>query len=525
MLAGSGNTAGMNRGIRLVGIGSLLPALVLAAVLVGCGETSVRDDGQSRTEPGVESPAVGFTFDPLPAGYEIRSASEGQEEPEWSSDSVGGVHPKVLLVPDDWAGVEDQRWVIVESYDSTDNQSGIDQELPEYQHLENRSELSVNGNAAVVAESRPFVNEMDEDGNLAFIAVDTSAPEGSEFGVGGYGYIVSGSVAATVEELMPFTNAVREAPQHLPVVIDPPDGWRVLASLTGEQVVGSQYVPSSGTGARGKRLITLAGPAMSQQNWISVASLPGNAQTAQALAIAASSSLWSAQPTELTEQTQGSLSWVSSRDPYRAIYATVSGSPFLVHGPERLTQDDQSLAELLRSLKVVDDPTWEALVARTTRTAAAAPPGSRLLIQGSDDELTWSLQTDGREPMPPTTVVGTPAEPPRVGDVAELVIQPSGQVATVGHLASESWPSSNGVGRVSVYTADALGTVPGWLLIVDAPPAAAQAVYFDGSTSHTIELHSVEGRALGGIHLASTFRRGNLLHESVELLAADGSKI
>ncbi len=282
----------------------------------------------------------------------------------------------------------------------------------------------------------------------------------------------------------------------------------------------------SGIGARGNRVITLAGPGMSQRDWISIASLSGNAQTSQALAIAASSHLWSGRPDELDQQTQGDLTWFTFRDTYHGIYVTIDKAPFLVFGPTGLIQDKRLVAELLGSIRAVDDPTWEALVARTRRTAAAAPPGTRLLVQGGDEELAWSVQTTGLEPMPPTTVVGAPPEPPRLGDIAELLIQPSGQMATtIRWSSSESWPLSNGRDQVSAYTAEALGTVPGWLLVVDAPSTAAQALYFDGSALHTIELQSVEGRALGGIHLASTFKRGDLLHESIELLAADGSKI
>ena len=349
----------MNRRAGRLG-GTVLP-LVVSSVLAfaGCGKGE--DARPATTQSAAQVGPVPFALATTPDGYVVRDALDGGAEPLWSSDSLGGVHPTVILVPGDWRGTEDARWVVIESYDGSDNEGGARQELPTYLNIGAERHLTIGGHPAVMANQAQQFPGSDQAMTHAYVAVDTNASARGTFGSGATGFVVSGPGATTAAALMPIASAVTTAMPHKPVVITPPERWRVLASLDAEQV--DPFLGDIRLVPRARRVLVLAPPSGKADDEVTLTALRGSDETAQALAIAVG---WHArvpgEPATIADHEQGGRRWTTILSGgNRIALTTIGAAPFAVTGSATRIQDDAWIAALLTSVQITDEHSWTAL--------------------------------------------------------------------------------------------------------------------------------------------------------------------
>lgn len=331
-------------------------ATVSVLVVTGCADDSARSAPESirggtitAVDP-VDGAPLRFTVEDLPEGWEISNVEDGYAEPTWSSDSFGGTHPSVVLVPEDWRGIDDARWVIIESYDGSDNQGGVTQELPGYPE-EPQPNGSIRGQAAIW-------NDATTHESATFVAVDTSGADKSRFGSGPTGYIVRGAAFHSAEDLKLFASAVTEAPVHEPVTIDAPAGWTILASLSGSQTARDRWDALEGT-----RQVEVVATTSGEPGGLTLTTFLGDANTATAIAIQRFSRAYQS-PSRPRLVKRAGVEWYADPVFNDYIVSTFGGRPVTL---DRLPRgvDDAFIAQVLASLREVDEREWSAEIERT----------------------------------------------------------------------------------------------------------------------------------------------------------------
>ncbi len=484
-------------------------AMLAVAVLGGaCAGTR----GVPEVAPAGSGPAVGFVVEP-PDGLAVVSAVDGEMEPLWSSDTFGGVHPTVLLVPENWKGVSDRRWIAIDSYDGSGNQGGARQELPTYLTPGAEKKERIGGHPAVWS-SKP---------GSVFVAVDASTTATGTFGDGPNGFAVHGP-AADLGALRAVAEGVRRAPRHAPVVVDPPDGWVVLASLIGEQIASVSQVGGPPTQRQREVDLIVSG----EQYPLRVTSVPGGSGTARALAIAASVSRshWGGPAVAVEERSLGRRAWflVDSDDP--AVVAEVAGHALVLKGSVDLLRDDRRTARLLDSIRVVDEPTWDATVAAAAPSVDRVPPEVELLVAGEDGPLRWSIRRVAATTSPTSwrSDATWQDEFPAAEDAGffggcTIVVERDGQAELVPTVGG----GGGGAGGIFSFVAVRSGD-PGVIVVVAGPRDAVRGEFVGAGATHefTLKPYGVASA------VASFFVPGNELttaNTAVLLYRADGSTV
>lgn len=281
------------RGLRHAGRAALLASVVIALVAAGCATRNVDVEASDPTEPPLmTSPtrtgppstsartpagaASGFTLTSLPDGYSLVALADGTAAPIYSDDSFGGIHPMLVLVPDDWGGLDDHRWIEVTSIDGSGNEGGIYQELPDYSN--SRADLErfeLRGHPAIRLPSADLPDEVpahDRRRVAGFVAVNTSATvrQGID-GADRRGVLVTGP-DEDLDLFAAVAGRTRTTADRTPFVDDPPDGWQVLGTLDSTQAITNLDVWIDQPAA-GRRGAMLGGPT---DRAITVQALAGN---------------------------------------------------------------------------------------------------------------------------------------------------------------------------------------------------------------------------------------------------------
>ncbi len=347
-------------------------------------------------------PPPPFELSPLPQGFAVTDASVGQGEPEFSSDSFGGVHPTVYLVPTDWSGVDDHRWIEVSSIDGSGNQGGIYQELPTYPNPDDqRGHFEIDGHPAIKIGIETDPNDLDEGGNAtstaAYVAVNTSVNSDSPEALDGgtrQGILVTGPVddLSLMERLAAAAVVDEGRNPHLNEV---PEGWKILGRLNGAQAEGpTEFGPESPVGRRALNLVTTDQLTLQ----LHVLAIAGDPSIAVLKALEA---MWS--PYDNTDfapvepaQVNGTDAFINPccRDRAAVAHApavawfTVEDVVFQVRGPEALIGAPNTLQTFADAVGLTDESVWAELA-----PAATAPNGS-------------SAGTAHPTPVPPTSAGG-----------------------------------------------------------------------------------------------------------------------
>ena len=267
-------------------------ALAAAAALLVVVGMAACSGSKGQTEPAAPvDPPAEFVVDGL-AGATVVPMPASNRPPAFSQDCCGGAHPAVLMVPDDWAGMEDRRWVWVTAVDGSQNEGGIYQNLPQYPERLRAEPFELHGHPAIAlgpkGDERPFVavntSVSMERANQAERRGEDSFDLGDKRGL-----LITGP-SASLDELRAIAEQAREAEPHWPIVEDPPNGWRVMATLTAAQAMDDTSDPLP-VGVRGAQVEIDAPPgADSNPLTVRVYSIEGDAAVAEALTI---KGLWS----------------------------------------------------------------------------------------------------------------------------------------------------------------------------------------------------------------------------------------
>lgn len=382
---------------------ALLGVLAFFAVtLTGCGDDTVTaaDPTTTTAAPGrsdPSTPAAAFAINPSLPGWTVATATDGSVEPVFSDDSFGGVRPMAVLVPDDWSGIDDHRWVEVMSIDGSGDQGGFLQELPAYLELgASDGNDVINGHAAIamsVGTPRP-----NGERTAAFVAVATDAgPRDSLLSGNERGILVTGPE----EDLQLFKEvaaATTVDDERTPKVDPVPAGFRVLGALTAAQALTSNdrlasFVPE------GRRVIELR-PAAAEnagtvRDNIVLTALPGDGNATLLKLIEAA---WHSDDVDRFEAVQtfavrgADANLVTCCDPPDGVpgleasaWLTIDDRPFALYGPGSALGTPELVTALASHITIVDDSQWTASTTPTTvpaigsglpTTVAVAPPTS-----------------------------------------------------------------------------------------------------------------------------------------------------
>ena len=233
--------------------------------------------------------------------------------------------------------MQDRRWVWVTSVDGSENEFGLYSEIPAHiEDLMREEPFELQGHPALAGENTGEIP--------AFVAVNSSvsfemsafskASGDDSFDMGDKRGLVVTGPSASLDELKVIAKSAREAEPHRPVVEDPPNGWRVMATLTAAQAMDDTSHPLP-AGVRGATVeIDAPAGADSGPLTVHVYSIEGDAAAAEALTI---KGLWAQYDPDLVRTSEpfstGSASgwcttstvrnWGSSE-----CWFTVAGRPF-----------------------------------------------------------------------------------------------------------------------------------------------------------------------------------------------------
>lgn len=348
---------------------SATAALAIASTLSACSDDSgggfpPLPTAAPTTAVDADAIASAFSISPLPDGMNVTAAITGTVEPQFSSDSFGGTKPTLILVPDDWDGIKDHRWIEVQSIDGSGNEGGFHQELPSYSDFDSPEGLfEVDGHPGI---RMPSLEKPGDSGpSAAFVAINTSAKvvQGLE-GADQRGVLVTG-VPDDLELFKTIAESVTVDQWRTPSVAEVPKGWGILGALNASQAMGPNEGPSPALPI-GRRAMQLskAGGAV-----VTVTAFGGDATTAQLKAI---ESLWSPHdksqflPTEQfeidgTDAYHSPCCKVRNRqttDTEATAWFTIDGSPFEARGPISLLGTPELVKKFAATITPIPDDEW-----------------------------------------------------------------------------------------------------------------------------------------------------------------------
>lgn len=220
----------------------LLAATLAVGALAGVAGCSPDDQVETRqssetlpSEQRAGSPAAPFKVSPVPDGLTVSAVVDGDAEPRFSDDSFGGTKPLMVIVPDDWTGLDDHRWIVIMSIDGSGNEGGFYQELPAYTRSnENEGRLVIDGHPAVKWPSQGIEGEPKRR-TAAFVAINTSTGESGDLQGGTQrGLLITGTVE-DLDLLETVAQAAGDDAGRTPTLRKAPNGWQVLGTLSASQ--------------------------------------------------------------------------------------------------------------------------------------------------------------------------------------------------------------------------------------------------------------------------------------------------
>lgn len=378
----------------------LLAAALAVGALAGVAGCSPDDQVETRqssetlpSEQRAGSRAAPFKVSPVPDGLTVSAVVDGDAEPRFSDDSFGGTKPSMVIVPDDWTGLDDHRWIVIMSIDGSGNEGGFYQELPAYTRSnENEGRLVIDGHPAVKWPSQGIEGEPKRR-TAAFVAINTSTGESGDLQGGTQrGLLITGTVE-DLDLLETVAQAAGDDAGRTPTLRKAPNGWQVLGTLSASQASNTdegaiEYQPE------GRNVVLLGDPA-GREVWVTA--FEGNATTPILKAI---ETMW--HPYDLgtfgdthefsIDGADAALIACCDGDGPAAIataWFSLDGSPFSVHGPASLVGTPDLASRFASSIVLTTANEW---------AATKRPPRTTTTNQGTGNPTTSLLA--------PATVVG-----------------------------------------------------------------------------------------------------------------------
>jgi hypothetical protein len=323
------------------------------------------------------APARTFAVSPVPTGLTVTAVVDGTSAPLFSDDSFGGVHPMLVLVPDDWRGLDDHRWIEVTSIDGSGNEGGFYQELPAYMSIEagRDGRIEVGGHPAIrwKSERRPETRNR----TAGFVAVNTSVGAGGDLNGGDRRGIRVTGPDEDLDLFEAIAASTGTTADRTPTLRAVPDGWRILGTLSTSQALDPDENLISDLPA-GRRGVELTG---SGSEPVDVHAFPGDATITLLKAIEATWNPYdvdSYRPTRQFEVGGSPAFLVTCCDPPGVPGATatawfaIDGAPFQVTGPGSRLGTPPLVKAFAAAVHPTTEDEWkqqQAAVPATTTTA------------------------------------------------------------------------------------------------------------------------------------------------------------